>query len=175
MYSMPTHTVPKAESAFQMVTNHSARKNSLNSMISQEEIEGCSPLDSLKPLGDTLLVLCDEYGSNEILILFKSDVQSAYCLTSMNFFWQLMQVVMMPNGDHHIDRCNVFGNKASSGIWIGIMLLMTWIAVFIKFIHDIFQYSDDIFGVEHACNMTWYEPYQAYFPFKASAASLSLR
>ncbi|KAF8988981.1 hypothetical protein BDQ17DRAFT_1180874, partial [Cyathus striatus] len=54
MYSMPIHAVPKAVENFRMVTNHSCGEFSLNSMVRRDAIEGRSPLDSLKPLADSL-------------------------------------------------------------------------------------------------------------------------
>ncbi|KIK45153.1 hypothetical protein CY34DRAFT_36140, partial [Suillus luteus UH-Slu-Lm8-n1] len=54
MYSMPIHTVPKpGTSKFRLVTDHSAREFSLNSMISREDIAGVT-LDNIEHLGSGL-------------------------------------------------------------------------------------------------------------------------
>ena len=55
MYSMPIHAVPKPGSSdLCMVTDQSASKFSLNSMIACDDIKGY-PLDNMKHLGEQLL------------------------------------------------------------------------------------------------------------------------
>ena len=46
------------------------------------------------------------------------------------------------------------------------MGLVLWIAIFIKFISDLFGYIDDNFGFDEEGNVLWYEPYQCYYPAK---------
>ncbi|KAF9543882.1 hypothetical protein CPC08DRAFT_622554, partial [Agrocybe pediades] len=54
MYSMPVHAVPKPNSDdFRMVTDHSAGRHSLNSMINHDEVTGF-PLDNLHHMGEML-------------------------------------------------------------------------------------------------------------------------
>ncbi|KAF8982158.1 hypothetical protein BDQ17DRAFT_1262393, partial [Cyathus striatus] len=61
-YSMPVHAIPKAEAGkYHMITNHSSGKCALNNLVSCEVIAGCSPLDSLKPLADSMLALQKKY------------------------------------------------------------------------------------------------------------------
>ncbi|KAF9012032.1 hypothetical protein BDQ17DRAFT_1184957, partial [Cyathus striatus] len=54
-FSMPIHAVPKSDPGeYRMITNHSAGKCALNLLVSREAIAGRSPLDSLKPLANSL-------------------------------------------------------------------------------------------------------------------------
>ena len=59
-----------------MVTDQSAGNFSLNSMIARDDIKGY-PLDSMKHLGEELLLFCHASG-NEHLMLFKLDIAEAY-------------------------------------------------------------------------------------------------
>jgi len=111
MYSMPIHAVPKPRSTdLQMVTDHSAGRFSLNSMIPHDDIASY-PLDNLRNLGEILLNLRDKIGSQVPLILFKSDVAEAYRLLPVHKKW-----------------CNAFGGRASGSLWIAFNSLVTWIA-----------------------------------------------
>ncbi|KAF8985854.1 hypothetical protein BDQ17DRAFT_1259984, partial [Cyathus striatus] len=169
MYSMLIHAVPKAVKNLHMVTNHSCGEFSLNSMVQRDAIEGQSPLDSLKPLADCLLALCHKYGDQEPLVLFKSDVKSTHRPIPMAPEAQVKQIVTLPNGQHHVDQCNVFGGSPSSGLWTSVSSLSTWSCVFIKCIPDLFQYSDDMFRADLASNVAWYGPYRQSFPVHQTA------
>jgi hypothetical protein len=46
------------------------------------------------------------------------------------------------------------------------MGLVLWIAIFIKLLADLFGYIDDNFSFDEEGNVTWYEPYQCYYPAK---------
>ncbi len=46
------------------------------------------------------------------------------------------------------------------------MGLVIWIAIFIKFILDLFCYVDDTWSWEIEGDLTWYEPYQSFYPTK---------
>ena len=46
------------------------------------------------------------------------------------------------------------------------MGLVLWIAIFVKFISDLFRYIDNNFGFDKEGNVLWYEPYQCYYPAK---------
>lgn len=85
IYSMPIHAVPKPGSTdLRMVTDQSAGKFSLNSMIAQDDIKGY-PLDTLKHLREELLCCRRSFG-DETLMLFKSDVAEAYRLMPVHPF-----------------------------------------------------------------------------------------
>ncbi|KAF8901689.1 hypothetical protein CPB84DRAFT_1846686 [Gymnopilus junonius] len=145
------------------VTNHSAGPHALNSLIPQSVI--CGPLlDTLKDLGNTLLRFREEHRDIP-LVLFKSDVKGAYHLMPVCFEWQLKQI-NTTNGLHHVDHCTCFGNSGSAITWIDFIALVIWIAVFIKLIDDLFDYSDDAFSFEIEGHMLWYEPYSKFFPAK---------
>jgi hypothetical protein len=46
------------------------------------------------------------------------------------------------------------------------MGLVIWVALFVKFIADIFVYVDDTYGFELKSNMTFYPPYNKFIPTK---------
>ncbi|RDB25644.1 hypothetical protein Hypma_006531 [Hypsizygus marmoreus] len=78
MYSMPIHAVPKSDpSDLRMVTNQSAGKFSLNSMVLHDDIAGY-PLDNMRHLGEILLARHNPL--HPAPILWKSDIAEAYRL-----------------------------------------------------------------------------------------------
>lgn len=82
----------------QMVTDQSAGKFSLNSMIAREDIRSY-PLDNMKHLGEVLLAT------------------RRHRLLPMHPHWQIKQVNTL-DGVRYIDRCNAFGGRGSGSIWI---------------------------------------------------------
>ena len=46
------------------------------------------------------------------------------------------------------------------------MGLVLWIAIFVKFISDVFGYIDDNFGFDEEGNVAWYGPHRCYYPAK---------
>ena len=46
------------------------------------------------------------------------------------------------------------------------MGLVLWIVIFVKLLADLFGYIDDNFSFDEEGNVTWYDPYQCYFPAK---------
>jgi hypothetical protein len=92
MYSIPIHAVPKPESnKLCLVVDQSAGEFSLNSMIDREDIKGVK-LDGIPSLG---VSLCRFHAKNPeaVLVMWKSDVSSAYRLTPMHPLWQLKQII----------------------------------------------------------------------------------
>jgi hypothetical protein len=59
------------------------------------------------------------------LILWKADVSEAYRRMPMHPLWQIKQVVAV-HSKCYVDRCNVFGGRASQRIWHAIMSLVIW-------------------------------------------------
>jgi len=77
MYSPPVHAVPKpASEKLRMVVDHSAGKDSLNSMIDPKDIAGVK-LDGINSLGFSLRSFRTD-NPNSKLVVFKSDVGAAY-------------------------------------------------------------------------------------------------
>ena len=46
------------------------------------------------------------------------------------------------------------------------MGLVLWIAIFVKYLADLFGYIDDNFSFDVDGNVLWYEPYRCYYPTK---------
>ena len=163
MYSMPIHAVPKTirSQDLRLVTNHSAGKYSLNSMIKREDICGY-PLDNMTHLGEMLLKNKEMFPDEE-LVLFKSDISDAYRNLPMHPLWQIKQVNTI-QGQRHVDRRNCFGGKGSGSLFIAFNSLVSWIGKNEYKITDLGTYSDDSFGVEFSRNVTLYEPYNQVMP-----------
>lgn len=69
------------------------------------------------------------------------------------------------NGDRFVDRCDVFGDKASGDIWWAVMSLTLWIALNARKTSEIaLAYVDDNFGADFADNLELYEPYNQLMP-----------
>jgi hypothetical protein len=167
MYCMPIHAVPKPHSSdFRLVTDHSAGRFSLNSMVDTERIRGC-PLDNMRHIGEHLLELRRTYDSRP-LVMFKSDIAEAYRLIPMHPIWQLKQAVFV-DGEGHIDRRNCFGNSASNRNFVSVNALVAWIVKYVKSILGIFTYVDDSSGAEFADQLSYYAPYRKLMPSKQVA------
>jgi len=160
---MPIFAVPKVQHSIdlRMVTDQSAGKFSLNSMIPREEIMGY-PLNNLQHLGEFLLSMHKRIPDSP-RILFKSNVAEAYCLLPVHPYWQIKQINRI--GDSlHVDRNNAFGGRASGCNWIAFMALVSWIAKRKRNIELLGMYSDDSFGPDLADNLVFYPPYRKFMP-----------
>ncbi|TFY74939.1 hypothetical protein EWM64_g9073, partial [Hericium alpestre] len=165
MYSMPIGVVPKPNSdKLRLITDHSAGKFSLNSMIPKPDFHEKVQLDNIQDLGRILLRVRHEHPGRKI-VLFKSDVAEAYRQMPMHPWWQARQVVSIGNR-RMVDRANVFGGCRSGNIWCAFMSLVLWIAVYICHLADLLAYSDDTFSWEFANNTSWYAPYAHFMPTK---------
>jgi hypothetical protein len=164
MYSTPIHAVPKPRSEkLRLVNDHSAGPFSLNSMIAREDVAGAK-MDSISDLIGALLRYRKRYPSKN-LVLFKSDVSAAYRRLPLHPLWQVKQIVTVDNA-RHVDRCTSFGGRGSCRDYTAFMGLVLWIAIFVKFLADLFGYIDNNFGFDEEGNALWYEPYQCYYPSK---------
>ena len=162
MYCMPIFAVPKPHSTdLRMVTDQSAGKYSLNSMIPREDIIGY-PLDNLQHLGEFLLSM-HRQTPDSACILYKSDVAEAYRLLPVHPFWQIKQINRI-SGKLHVDRNNAFGGRGSGCNWIAFMSLVSWIAKKQRNIELLGTYLDDSFGPDHTDNLAWYPPYNKLMP-----------
>ena len=162
MYCMPVFAVPKPHSTdLRMVTDQSAGKFSLNSMIPHENIIEY-PLDNLRHLGEFLISMHKDFpGSAHVL--FKSDVAEAYWLLPVHPYWQVKQVNRI-SGPLHVDRNTAFGGRVSGCNWISFMSLVSWIAKKKRGIELLGTYADDSFGPELVNNVAWYTPYRKFMP-----------
>jgi hypothetical protein len=164
MYSTPVHAVPKPRSdKLRLVSDHSAGQFSLNSMIAREDVAGAK-MDSIINFIHALLRFRKVRG-NCRLVLIKSDVWAAYRRLCLHKLWQPKQIVTI-DGVKHVDRCTTFGGRGSCRGYTAFMGLVLWIAIFVKFLTDLFGYIDDAFSYDLEGNVLWYEPYGCYFPAK---------
>ena len=164
MYSTPIHAIPKPRSVkLRLVNDHSAGPFSLNSMISREDAIGAK-MDSISDLIGSLLRYRKRF-PNKSLVLFKSDVSAAYRRLPLHPLWQVKQIVTVDN-ECHVDRCTSFGGRGSCHDYTAFMGLVLWIAIFVRFITDLFGYIDDNFGFDEDGCVMWYEPYHCYYPSK---------
>ena len=93
----------------------------------------------------------------------------------MHPLWQLKQIVTHPDGNHHVNHCNNFGGKGSCKVWVSFMLLVTWIAIYVKLLIHLKVYVDDSYSFERADNMKFYAPYnKSYIPCEIDQPIASL-
>jgi hypothetical protein len=164
MYSTPIHAIPKPRSEkLRLVNDHSAGPFSLNSMIAREDVLGAK-MDTICDLIGALLRYRKKH-PDKTLVLFKSDVSAAYRRLPLHPLWQIKQIVTV-DGERHVDRCTSFGGRGSCRDYTAFMGLVIWLALFIKFITDLFGYIDDNFSFDEEGNVLWYEPYGCYYPAK---------
>lgn len=105
------------------------------------------------------------YYGNIPIILFKTDVSQAYWCLPVHLLWQLHQVVSI-QGSFHVDNNNNFGNQGAGRLWVTFFSLVLWIAIFVKFIPDLFAYVDYAFLWEFTDHITFYPPYGKSLPTK---------
>jgi hypothetical protein len=138
------HAVPKPETnKLRMVVDQSVGKFSLNSMIECDDISGVK-LNGICSLGASLCHFKME-NPTDPLIIWKSDVSTAYSRLPLHPTFQIKQVVTV-NGVHHIDRCNNFGGQAAQKLWHSFICLMVWIAIYDRRLHWLKCYVDDNFS-----------------------------
>ena len=115
MYSMPIYVVPKPNSTdYQLVTDQSHGKHSLNSMIQHNKVTGY-PLGNMVHFGEMLMDL-EKRGPTRNRIAWKSDIAEAYQILPMHPHWQIKQVNTV-DGEHYVDCCNAFGGCASGALF----------------------------------------------------------
>ena len=164
MYSTPIHAVPKPRSEkLRLVNDHSAGPYSLNSMILREDVVGAQ-MDAVSNLIGALIRYRKTQPDTK-LVIFKSDVAAAYRQLPLHPLWQIKQIVTI-DGIRHVDRNTAFGGRGSCRGYTAFMGLILWIAIFVKSLEDLFGYIDDNFSFEEEGKVTWYAPYQCYYPSK---------
>ncbi|KAF9039398.1 hypothetical protein BJ165DRAFT_1531485 [Panaeolus papilionaceus] len=162
MYCMPIHAVPKDNGdSLQLVTDHSHGVFSLNSLIDKTSMPK-APLDNMKVFGAHMIAMQRRHPGKK-LKAWKYDVAEAYRLIPMHPLWQIKQVERI-EGMYHVNRCNVFGGRASQLLFIAFIALVSWIATVKRGISELCAYSDDHFGLAVEGDETWYAPYGRFLP-----------
>jgi ribonuclease HI len=164
MYSSPIGVVPKPHSdKLRLVNDHKQEPYSPNSMITDSSPD--FPNDTIDDLIKVLLTARRDHGENRRLVLWKSDVKSAYRLMPMHPLWQIRQIVTV-DGERFVDRCNTFGSRAGGWVWASFISLVLWIAIKVKKIDDLLGYVDDDFSWDFADNTRYYPRYGRSLPDK---------
>ena len=161
MTCMPVHVVRRGQK-LRAIYDHSAGEYSLNSLIPEEA--RAVKLDGIKHLS-YVLRHARSPGITRDIVLFKSDVSSAYRIMPMSPYWQALQAVKI-DGKYYVDRCNTFGNAASQTLFCAFFSLVLWIAENVFRIPDILSYIDDNFSWEYRDKMRYYKPYAKMLPEK---------
>ncbi|THU76079.1 hypothetical protein K435DRAFT_879754 [Dendrothele bispora CBS 962.96] len=178
MYSTPVFAVPKPHTdTFRLVVHQSAGEYCQNNMVDRDETRGAR-MDNLLVFIPLLLAFARAHPS-EKLVIWKSDVSSAFRLVPVHPLWQIRQVVTagMPTKEElgkdmwdrsrlrrHVDWSACFGNRGSPRAWASVMGLVIWIAIFILHILLLCCYVDDCFSVALARDLDYYEPYSTWMP-----------
>ncbi len=158
MYSSPIDAVPKSTPGkFRLIINQSNGPHALNTMIRKSQVK--VKLDNIHDLGAALLAVRKKH-PNRKLTLFKSDVKSAYRQLPMH------PLVVSIDDQHHVDRCNAFGNRGGGWNWNAFASLVNWIGTEKKNIPDLLGYVDDNFSWEFEGNTKYYKPYKKHLPAK---------
>jgi hypothetical protein len=108
-------------------------------MISRVDV-GRTCMDTIKSLGTSLHAFCREHPGAE-LVMWKSDIDFAYCNLWMAKEWQAKQTVTL-NGNWYVNRCNCFGNRALYKVFLSFTSLVAWIAEHISGIMHLKAYVD---------------------------------
>jgi hypothetical protein len=163
MSGLPIRVVDKkGPDKFRLIMDASAGEHSPNSLISRED--GSVHLDGMQSLGRMLRRAHAQHPGRE-LVVWKSDVSRAYRLMPMVPLWQIRQIVTI-DGQHYVDRCNQFGNRAGGRVWASFANLVLWIATYVKHIDDLLGYVDDDFSWDFQDNLAVYHPYDTSMPEK---------
>ncbi|KIJ27656.1 hypothetical protein M422DRAFT_271140 [Sphaerobolus stellatus SS14] len=166
MFSSPIGAIPKPHSTgMRLITDQSAGPHSLNSFIPKDA--AAVRYDNMHDLGKLLRKVHKKYGRPPAY-LFKSDCSEAFRHIPMHVLWQIRQIVTV-DGQRHVDRCLVFGNRGAPNIWCAFMALVVWIAIHIKQIEDLLHYMDDAFSYEMDPVLEYYAPYDSHYPKKQVA------
>lgn len=123
----------------------------LNDGIPREEAK--VSYDDMRPFGQCLHDARNDHPHRK-LVLFKSDVASAFLNLPAHPIWQLRQVVKVDN-KYHIVRRLVIGSRASPRIWCAVSSLLCWLAIEKLGIIGLHVYMDDFFGWDFAGNLVY--------------------
>lgn len=157
MQSSALGAVPKPHSEkLRLITDQSLGRHSLNSFIDKTDVR--VRYDNLTDLGRSLRAIKTSYGLNFPLTLWKTDVAHAFRCVPMHPLWQIRQVVEIDSA-FYVDRCMVFGSRASPVIWCKIAGLIAWIAINRRGLSFLHHYMDDYWSIERGDILILYEKY----------------
>jgi hypothetical protein len=163
MVSQPIFAVPKpGSSKFRLINDHSAGEQSLNSLIPADG--GFVKLDNLQDLGRNVRAEMRRRGGDPKW-LFKSDASQAYRRIPVHPRWQVRQATKI-DGEYHVDRNAVFGNRASGRLWCLFFGVVLWVAIHTFGIEDLNGYVDDVFSHDFDNELELYRPYNKLMPKK---------
>ncbi|CAA7268094.1 unnamed protein product [Cyclocybe aegerita] len=130
-----------------VITDHSA--SGLNDGIPRTEAK--VHYDDMRIFGQILFnARCQHHGQR--LVMWKSDIASAFLNLPAHPLWQLRQIVVV-DGKFYIVWRLVFGNRASPRIFCSLSGLLCWIAVKKLGIEGLLVYMDDFYGWDFADNL----------------------
>ncbi|KIJ53091.1 hypothetical protein M422DRAFT_242196 [Sphaerobolus stellatus SS14] len=168
MYSGPIEAIPKPQSSgMRMITDQSTGPHALNSFIPKQA--ATVRYDNMHDLGKLLRKVHATH-NRPPAYLFKSDCSEAFRRIPMHPLWQIRQIVTI-DGEWHVDRCLVFGNRGAPNIWCAFMALVMWIAIHVKFIADMLHYMDDAFSYEMGGSRSSLPSPPRFFPRAKSRGS----
>lgn len=154
MVAQPIFAIPKwGTDKLRLINDHSAGEKSLNSLIPADG--GFMQLDTLEDLGSLIRRMITQVGRCPAW-LFKSDVAQAYRQIPIHPRWQVRQATKI-GGMYHIDRCAVFGNRASGRIWCLFLGVVVWIVIHVFAIAGLLAYVDDCFSYDLDSQLYLYE------------------
>ena len=133
-----------------VVTDH--KSSGLNDTIPRSEAH--VKYDDMHPFGQVLRQARAE-NPGQRLLLFKSDVASAFLNLPAHPIWQLRQIVTV-DGQLYIVRRLVFGNRASPRCWCAVSSLICWLAIYKFNVDSLHVYMDDFFGWDYDNNLVFY-------------------
>lgn len=162
MYSSPVHAVPKPPDTFRLINHQSYGEHSLNSMIPKESVSGTC-MDGIRSLCTALLRYRQELGDDKEILMYKSDISTAYRNFWVHPLWQIKQIVSVGT-QRYVDWCNCFGGQASYLIFLSFLSLLAWIAQEVKGIRYLRAYVDDNGSFARVGDVTYYPPYGTYYP-----------
>ncbi|KAF9039505.1 hypothetical protein BDZ89DRAFT_1214432 [Hymenopellis radicata] len=170
MYSTPNIAVPKPHSDdLRLVANQSAGEYCQNNMVDKSQTKGAR-LDSLLVFIPLLLMFSSLHPGKRLL-LWKADVMGAFRTIPVHPLWQLKQVVTSMVGEsktdktawlRYVDWRACFGSRASPRAWASVMVV--WIAICLLNMVFLCCYVDDCYSVGLVDDMTWYDPYEQFYP-----------
>lgn len=148
----PLCLVPKKNSdKVRVCSNMSFGNPSPNSLIDRNQT--CISMDSLISFAPFLINRKKKLNS---LILWKSDVDSAYRNCPMSPQWQIRQIIRVKNG-FRIDYCCNFGSSGSAKVWCSVFSIILWITEFEFGIKEMRNLMDDSWGVNFAYEMVHFK------------------
>jgi hypothetical protein len=133
-----------------VVTDHSA--SGLNDGIPRADAK--VSYDNLRTFGDCMNQAKQDNPGRR-LILFKSDIATAFLNLPAHPIWQIQQLVVV-DGKLYLVRRLVFRSRASPRIWCAVSGLLCWIGAFKLGVVDLHVYMDDFFGWDFADNLVMF-------------------